>query len=112
MKKKICYVGVLTKISSQVKVLKATSKVWKNIGETIFSSPTEISSPRTLECRVMHVERVSHDTTLLAMVPKTGPVVVPLGHHVRVHHRENGKITVFIKLYFKVIKYPLVYFYV
>ncbi|CAH2092919.1 unnamed protein product [Euphydryas editha] len=75
----------------EVTVLKVTNKVWKNIGETIFSSPTQISSPRTLECRVMHVERVSHDTTLLALAPKTGPVVVPLGHHVRVHHRVKDK---------------------
>ncbi|XP_050347387.1 cytochrome b5 reductase 4 isoform X2 [Nymphalis io] len=75
----------------EVTVLKVINKVWKNIGETIFSSATHISSPRSLDCRVMHVERVSHDTTLLALAPKSGPVVVPLGHHVRVHHKMKDK---------------------
>ncbi|XP_046969385.1 cytochrome b5 reductase 4 isoform X1 [Vanessa cardui] len=75
----------------EVTVLKITHKVWKNIGETIISSATHISAPRTLECRVLHVECISHDTTLLALAPKSGPVVVPLGHHVRVHHKINDK---------------------
>lgn len=72
-------------------MFKATGKVWKNIGETTFSPATPISLPRTLECRVMHIERVSHDTTLLALAPKSGPVIVPLGHHIRVHHKVEGK---------------------
>ncbi|XP_039756457.1 cytochrome b5 reductase 4 isoform X2 [Pararge aegeria] len=75
----------------EVIALKALSKVWKNIGETTHGPAVPISSPRTLECRVMHVEPVSHDTTLLALCPETGPVIVPLGHHVRVHQKVNDK---------------------
>ncbi|XP_034834356.1 cytochrome b5 reductase 4 isoform X2 [Maniola hyperantus] len=75
----------------EVIALKAASKVWKNIGETTYGAAVPISSPRSVNCRVMHVERVSHDTTLLALCPETGPVLVPLGYHVRVHHRVNDK---------------------
>ncbi|XP_052743226.1 cytochrome b5 reductase 4 isoform X3 [Bicyclus anynana] len=75
----------------EVIALKATSKVWKNVGETTYGAAVPISSPRSVECRVMHVERVSHDTTLLALCPATGPVIVPLGHHVRVHHKVDDK---------------------
>ncbi|XP_045774537.1 cytochrome b5 reductase 4 isoform X2 [Maniola jurtina] len=75
----------------EVIALKAASKVWKNIGETTYGPAVPISSPRLVNCRVMHVERVSHDTTLLALCPETGPVLVPLGHHVRVHHKVNDK---------------------
>ncbi|XP_072945227.1 cytochrome b5 reductase 4 isoform X2 [Epargyreus clarus] len=68
---------------------KSESKIWKGCGETVFGVATQISSPRTVECRVVHVSPVSHDTTLLALAPLPGPVVVPLGHHVRVHHKTN-----------------------
>nr|XP_032518666.1 cytochrome b5 reductase 4 isoform X4 [Danaus plexippus plexippus] len=75
----------------EVMASKVEHKVWKNVGVMSFGAATQISSPRTLDCRVMHVERVSHDTTLLALSPVSGPVIVPLGHHIRVHHKINDK---------------------
>ncbi|KAM3965655.1 cytochrome b5 reductase 4 [Aphomia sociella] len=64
--------------------------VWKRCGEVTISSATRLSSPRSLECRVVHVRRVSHDTTLLSLLPRSGPVVVPLGHHIRVYKQISG----------------------
>ncbi|CAG9564722.1 unnamed protein product [Danaus chrysippus] len=75
----------------EVMASKVEHKVWKNVGVMSFGAATQISSPRTLDCRVMHVERVSHDTMLLALSPVSGPVIVPLGHHIRVHHKINDK---------------------
>ncbi|KAL0821756.1 hypothetical protein ABMA28_005178, partial [Loxostege sticticalis] len=69
---------------------KAEPKVWKVCGEVTLSPPSQVSSPRSVECRVVAVGSVSHDTTMLALEPRSGPVVVPLGHHVRVHRRVNG----------------------
>ncbi|XP_026756472.2 cytochrome b5 reductase 4 isoform X2 [Galleria mellonella] len=64
--------------------------VWKSCGEISVGSATRVSSPRTLECSVVHVGRVAHDTTLLALQPQSGSVVVPLGHHIRVHKQISG----------------------
>lgn len=76
---------------SQVIAQKAEPKVWKVCGEVTLSPPSQVSSPRSVGCRVVAVGSVSHDTTMLALEPRSGPVVVPLGHHVRVHRRVNGK---------------------
>ncbi|XP_041982394.1 cytochrome b5 reductase 4 isoform X3 [Aricia agestis] len=69
----------------EVIALKEESKVWKNCGTTSFSVPVHFQTPRSMKCRVMHTAPVSHDTTLLVLAPCAGPVLVPLGHHVRVH---------------------------
>ncbi|XP_059052754.1 cytochrome b5 reductase 4 isoform X2 [Achroia grisella] len=74
----------------EIIVQKVETCVWKSCGEISVSSATRVSSPRTLECSVVHVGRVSHDTKLLALQPRTGSVVVPLGHHIRVHKQISG----------------------
>ncbi|XP_037292954.1 cytochrome b5 reductase 4 isoform X2 [Manduca sexta] len=75
--------------SGKIEVIayKEETGVWKGCGEVVMGVPSKVSSPRTVDCRVMRVGRVSHDTTLLSVAPKAGPVVVPLGHHVRVHRQ-------------------------
>ncbi|CAH2043659.1 unnamed protein product, partial [Iphiclides podalirius] len=69
---------------------KAEMKVWKSCGETTLSPATKMTTPRAVECRIEGISPVSHDTMLLALTPSTGPVVVPLGHHVRVHQSLAG----------------------
>ncbi|XP_037877500.1 cytochrome b5 reductase 4 isoform X2 [Bombyx mori] len=78
--------------SGKVEVIarKVESSLWKGCGEVVLGVPKKISSPRTMECRIMRVDRVSHDTTLLSLTPKAGPVLVPLGHHVRIHEQMEG----------------------
>lgn len=78
------------------------SGLWKGCGEVVLGVPKKISSPRTMECRIMRVDRVSHDTTLLSLTPKAGPVLVPLGHHVRIHEQMEGntrKTFIYVKAY-------------
>lgn len=67
------------------------SSVWKRCGDVSVGTASRVTSPRSVECRVMEVGRVSHDTSLLSVCPRAGPVVVPLGHHVRVHRRIEGQ---------------------
>ncbi|KOB70907.1 Cytochrome b5 reductase 4, partial [Operophtera brumata] len=55
--------------------------------ETTLGAPTLVSSPRTVDCRVTDTGRLSHDTAMVSIAPRAGPVVVPIGHHVRVHRR-------------------------
>lgn len=74
----------------QVSAQKAEPGVWKGCGEMSLGVPTRVSSPRTVECRVVSVTRVSHDTTLLSVTPLLGPVVVPLGHHICIHMQGTG----------------------
>ncbi|XP_049871976.1 cytochrome b5 reductase 4-like isoform X1 [Pectinophora gossypiella] len=78
--------------SGKIEVIaqKEEAGVWKSCGEAALGTPTKVSSPRTVECRVVDVGRVSHDTLLLAVTPRAGPVVVPLGSHVCVHRRIAG----------------------
>lgn len=76
----------------QVSAQKAESGVWKGCGEISLGVPTRVSSPRTVECRVVSVSRVSHDTTLLSVTPLLGPVVVPLGHHICIHMQGTGTL--------------------
>ncbi|XP_047521505.1 cytochrome b5 reductase 4 isoform X1 [Pieris napi] len=73
----------------EVIALKSECKVWKGCGEASFSDAIRITTPMKVECRVMDVSRVTHDTSLITLAPITGPVIVPLGHHVRVHHKET-----------------------
>ncbi|XP_053610253.1 cytochrome b5 reductase 4 isoform X2 [Plodia interpunctella] len=68
---------------------KAEVSVWKSC-EISAGAATRVSSPRTLSCRVVDVGSVTHDTVLLSLQPRSGPVIVPLGHHVRVHKRISG----------------------
>ncbi|XP_013199408.1 cytochrome b5 reductase 4 isoform X2 [Amyelois transitella] len=68
---------------------KAEAGVWKSC-ELTPGVATPVSSPRTVDCKVEHVGEVSHDTVLLSLQPRSGPVVVPLGYHVRVHKRISG----------------------
>ncbi|XP_021195006.3 cytochrome b5 reductase 4 isoform X1 [Helicoverpa armigera] len=74
----------------EITALKVEPSVWKGCGEVSVGAANRVSSPRSVECRVMEVSRVSHDTSLLSLCPRAGPVVVPIGHHVRVHRRDNG----------------------
>ncbi|XP_075980323.1 cytochrome b5 reductase 4 isoform X2 [Anticarsia gemmatalis] len=74
----------------EVTAQKAEQGVWKGSGEFTLGTTSRVSSPRSTECRVMKVGKVSHDTSLLSVCPRAGPVVVPLGHHVRVHKRIDG----------------------
>lgn len=67
------------------------ASVWRGCGEVSLGAPSRVTSPRTVDCRVMEVGRVSHDTSLLSVCPRAGPVIVPLGHHVRVHRRIDSK---------------------
>ncbi|XP_063829512.1 cytochrome b5 reductase 4 isoform X2 [Ostrinia nubilalis] len=69
---------------------KVEPQVWKACGEVTIGVPSLVSSPRSVDCRVVGVGSVTHDTTMLALEPRSGPVVVPLGHHVRVHRRVSG----------------------
>ncbi|XP_026725907.1 cytochrome b5 reductase 4 isoform X2 [Trichoplusia ni] len=69
---------------------KAEACVWKGCGEVSLGAATRVSSPRTVDCRVLEMGKVSHDTSLIAVCPRTGPVVVPIGQHVRVHKRVDG----------------------
>lgn len=78
---------------------KAEMKVWKSCGETILGSPTKVTTPRTVECRIESISPVSHDTMLLALMPRSGPVVVPIGHHVRVHQTLAGSLNCLYVLY-------------
>lgn len=74
----------------EVMAQKAEIGIWKGCGEVTLGNPSRVSSPRSVECRVMKVGQVSHDTMLLSVCPRTGPVVVPIGHHVRVHKKIDG----------------------
>ncbi|CAB3234070.1 unnamed protein product [Arctia plantaginis] len=74
----------------EVTALKAVAEVWKGCGEVTLGTTSRVSSPRSVDCRVMRVSKVSHNTLLLSVCPRAGPVVVPLGHHVRVHKRIDG----------------------
>lgn len=78
----------------QVSAPKAETGVWKGCGAISLGVPTRVSSPRTVECHVVSVSRVSHDTTLLSVTPNLGPVVVPLGHHICVHMRISGTLVI------------------
>lgn len=78
----------------QVSAQKAETGVWKGCGEISLGVPTRVSSPRTVECRVVSVSRVSHDTTLLSVTPLLGPVVVPLGHHICIHMPVSGTLEI------------------
>ncbi|XP_068617602.1 cytochrome b5 reductase 4-like isoform X2 [Battus philenor] len=69
---------------------KAEMKVWKSCGETSLSTAIKITTPRNVECKVDGISAVTHDTMLLALTPSAGPVVVPIGHHVRVHQTLAG----------------------
>ncbi|KAJ2945620.1 hypothetical protein O0L34_g443 [Tuta absoluta] len=71
----------------EVVAQKAESKVWKGCGILALPAACKVTSPRTVECRVVSKSRVTHDTVLLAVAVEAGPVVVPLGHHVCVHKR-------------------------
>lgn len=78
--------------SGKIEVIaqKDKAEVWKGCGEVTLGVPSKVSSPRTVQCRVMGKRDITHDTTLLTVAPKPGPVVVPLGHHVRVHKEIDG----------------------
>ncbi|CAG9788715.1 unnamed protein product [Diatraea saccharalis] len=69
---------------------KVDSAVWKHCGEVTLGTASRVSSPRTVECRVVSSNVVTHDTVMLAVTPRSGPVVVPLGHHIRVHMKIAG----------------------
>ncbi|KAI5642151.1 cytochrome b5-like heme/Steroid binding domain-containing protein [Phthorimaea operculella] len=71
----------------EVVAQKAEAKVWKGCGTLSLPAACKVTSPRTVECRVVSKSRVTHDTVLLAVAADAGPVVVPLGHHVCVHRR-------------------------
>ncbi|XP_026321156.1 cytochrome b5 reductase 4 isoform X2 [Hyposmocoma kahamanoa] len=83
----------------EVSAQKAETGVWKGCGEISLGVPTRVSSPRTVECRVVSVSRVSHDTTLLSLTPLLGPVVVPLGHHICIHMPVSGSETNCVRSY-------------
>ncbi|KAJ0174646.1 hypothetical protein K1T71_009754 [Dendrolimus kikuchii] len=73
--------------SGKIEVIapKTEAGVWTGCGEVMLGTPSKVSSPRSEECRVMRKREISHDTTLLTVAPKAGPVAIPLGYHVRVH---------------------------
>ncbi|CAK1555768.1 unnamed protein product [Leptosia nina] len=73
----------------EVVAFKSECKLWKGCGETSFSEAIPITTPMRVQCRVMEVGTISHDTSLLTLAPIIGPVLVPLGHHVRVHYKES-----------------------
>ncbi|XP_038222187.1 cytochrome b5 reductase 4 isoform X2 [Zerene cesonia] len=75
----------------EVIAMKSENKLWKGCGETIFGEAIQITTPRKMECRVMDVSKVSHDTSLITLAPISGPALVPLGHHVRVHHTTDSE---------------------
>lgn len=75
----------------QITALKEAPSVWKACGEATVGAATRVPCPRVVECRVTHVGLVSHDTSMVSMAAPAGPVVVPIGHHVRVHRRVEGK---------------------
>ncbi|XP_013179867.1 PREDICTED: cytochrome b5 reductase 4-like isoform X2 [Papilio xuthus] len=78
--------------SGKVEVIaqKAEMEVWKNCGETSLSNAIKMTAARTVECRVEGSGAVSHDTVLLALTPRSGPVVIPIGFHVRIHQTLAG----------------------
>ncbi|XP_050666131.1 cytochrome b5 reductase 4 isoform X3 [Leptidea sinapis] len=75
----------------EVVAIKVESKVWKECGVMTLGDPVPTSAPRRVECRVLDVAQLSHDTSLLVLAAVTGPVIVPLGHHIRVHHQQNSE---------------------
>ncbi|XP_045537101.1 cytochrome b5 reductase 4 isoform X1 [Papilio machaon] len=78
--------------SGKIEVIaqKAEMKVWKNCGETSLSNAVKMTAARTVECRVEGSSAVTHDTVLLALTPRSGPVVIPIGYHVRIHQTLAG----------------------
>ncbi|CAH2984098.1 unnamed protein product [Chilo suppressalis] len=69
---------------------KADAHLWKGCGEVTLGVATRVASPRTVECRVVTSDVVTHDSVMLTVSPRSGPVVVPLGHHIRVHMKVAG----------------------
>ncbi|KAL4709029.1 hypothetical protein ACJJTC_005890 [Scirpophaga incertulas] len=73
-----------------VTAFKSDPKIWKGCGEVTLGVATRVSSPRTVACRVAAVGQVTHDTSLMTLQPLAGTVVVPIGHHIRVHMTVSG----------------------
>ncbi|KPJ13841.1 Cytochrome b5 reductase 4 [Papilio machaon] len=86
LRTKVCYHSGKIEITAY----KAESKIWKSCGEITVGSPNKITSHKILEYKVICKKVLTHDSWMLAMAPRNGSIVLPLGHHVKVHQTIAG----------------------
>ncbi|CAK1586942.1 unnamed protein product [Parnassius mnemosyne] len=69
---------------------KTESKMWKCCGEVTIGAASKDLSPQIMSFKVVDNKKLTHDTRLLTIAPCLGSIVIPIGHHIRIHQTIAG----------------------
>ncbi|CAG4956086.1 unnamed protein product [Parnassius apollo] len=82
--------SLLESLHTSIIAHKAESKIWKCCGEVTIGPASKDFSPQIMSFKVVDNKKLTHDTRLLTITPCFGTVIIPIGHHIRIHQTIAG----------------------